>query len=114
MFLLIVGCSPSHSIEPDDVVLTYGHSSISAVVKDNNEFESIYETDTNVIAFSGKITEKDTGYLVDALVVSKNKVRHSERKLNTTVLLKMEDPIVIGGINDDSFTLTLKRKGSEK
>jgi hypothetical protein len=106
---LMIGCSSNYSIEPNEIILTYGESSISALIQESNVFEGINDTNKETVEFSGTITKQDTGYLVDIVVVREAKDRKTSQHLNTAVMLKNEESVVIGGINNYSFSIILKK-----
>lgn len=110
MCSLMIGCSSNYSIEPNEVVLTYCESSISAVIQEGNVFEGINDTDKETVEFSGTVTKQDTGYLVDVVVIREAKVRKASQNLNTAVMLQSEEPVIIGGINNYLFSIILKNR----
>ncbi|EGQ8297174.1 hypothetical protein GTW31_24430 [Vibrio parahaemolyticus] len=105
------GSSGSQNVEPTSVVLTYDNSSISAEIHQDRRFETIKDNDEENVEFSGSVTKDSSDYIVDVLVVRKSKSRKSSRELNTTILVQseqIETPIVIGGVNSETFSITLK------
>ncbi|MGY5772252.1 hypothetical protein ACXHP8_11195 [Vibrio antiquarius] len=105
------GSSGSQKVEPTSVVLTYDNSSISAEINQDRRFETIKDNDEENVEFSGSVTKDFSDYIVDVLVVRKSKSRKSSRELNTTILVQseqIETPIVIGGVNSEIFSITLK------
>lgn len=103
-----MACSPSDTIEPKQVVLTYGESSVSAQIHEGRVFEGSKDTETEKVEFSGTIQKQDNGYVVDIIVAKEAKTRHARQDLNTTVLLNLDEPLIIGGINDDLLSIVLK------
>ncbi len=74
--------------EPQTAVLNYGQTSVSAPIQVDRGFD-----------------------VVDVLVVRKSKSRHSSRELKTTLFVQQDQlgkPMMIGGVNNEVFTLTLK------
>lgn len=110
MCSLMIGCSSNYSIEPNEVVLTYGESSISAVIQEDNVFEGIHDTDKETVEFSGTVTKQDTCYLVDVVVIREAKARKASQNLNTVIMLQSGEPVVIGGINNYLFSIMLKKQ----
>lgn len=105
---ILLACSPSDSAEPKEVVLTYGESSVSAQINEGSVFEGSKDTEMEKVAFSGAIQKQGTSYLVDIIVAREAKTHHARQDLNTTVLLNLDEPLVIGGINDDLLSIVFK------
>ncbi|AVF95482.1 hypothetical protein AL552_17960 [Vibrio diabolicus] len=111
MCLVAFGSSGNQNVEPTSVVLSYDNSSISAEIYQDRKFETIKDTDEEHVEFSGSVTKDSSDYIVDVLVVRKSKSRKSSRELNTTILVQNEQiemPIVIGRVNSEVFSITLK------
>ena len=105
---LLIACSSSHTIEPKKVVLTYGESSVSAQIHEGSVFEASNDTEMEKVEFSGEIQKQDSSYVVDIIVVREAKTRNARQDLNTTVLLNLDEPLILGGINDDLLSIVLK------
>lgn len=106
----------TENVEPTSVFVTYGSSSISAVIQKGKEFSAVEEKDEERIKLSGFVTKEYPDYIVDVVVVlvRENKHRKSSREINTTILVKGEElgnPIVIGGVDDEKARLTLQTQG---
>lgn len=103
----------SETVEPTSVFVTYGSSSISAVIQKGKEFSAVEENDGEKIKLSGLVTKEYPDFIVDVVVVliRENKHSKSSREINTTILVKGEElgnPIVIGGVDDEIASLTLQ------
>jgi hypothetical protein len=105
---LLIACSSSHTIAPQKVVLTYGGSSVSAQIHQGSVFEATHDTEMERMELSGGIQKQGSGYLVDIIVVKEAKTRNARQGLNTRVLLNVDEPMIIGGINEDLVSIVLK------
>lgn len=102
----------TENVEPTSVFVTYGSSSISAVIQQGKEFSAVEENDEERIKLSGLVTKEYPDFIVDVVVVlaRENKHRKSSREINTTILVKGEElgnPIFLGGVDDEIVSLTL-------
>ena len=104
-----MGCSSKQAVEPTQIVLSYGESSITAVIQQNNMFDAIEDNENETVEFSGSLTKQDSGYLMDIVVVQEKKIRQATMELNTTLLIQVEEPIVVGGYNNDVWRVILKK-----
>lgn len=115
---LLIACSSSNNIEPKNVVLTFGESSVSAEILDGNVidgsafegnvFQGSKDTEMETLEFSGAIQKQENSYVVDIRAVREAKDGSSRQELNTTVLLSLDEKMVIGGVNDDLVSIILK------
>ncbi len=105
---ILIACTPSDTTEPKEVVLSYGESSVSAQIHEGSVFEGRKDAEMEKVEFSGAIQKQENGYVVDIIVAREAKTRHARQDLNTTVLLNVDEPLMIGGINDDLISIVLK------
>ncbi|EHR0574028.1 hypothetical protein KS872_003799 [Vibrio parahaemolyticus] len=97
--------------EPQTAVLNYGQTSVSAPIQVDRGFDAVEDNDEEIIELSGSVIKEYSDYVVDVLVVRKSKSRHSSRELKTTLFVQQDQlgkPMMIGGVNNEVFTLTLK------
>ncbi|WP_076408434.1 hypothetical protein [Shewanella sp. UCD-KL12] len=113
---LLIACSSSNSIEPKNVVLTFGESSASAQILDGNDidgegsvFQGSKDAEIETVEFSGTIQKQDNSYVVDIRAVREAKDGSYRQALNTIVLLSLDEKMVIGGVNDDLVSIILKK-----
>jgi hypothetical protein len=109
MCSFLIGCSSSQSMDPRVVVLTYGESSVSALIQEDSVFAGSNDTGMETVEFSGKITKQGADYLVDVIIIREANTGNAHQNLNTTVVLQSEEPVVIGSFNDDLFYIFLKK-----
>lgn len=105
---LLAACSSSNTIEPNNVVLIYGESSVTALIQEGSVFEGRNDTDMDKIEFSGAIQKQGSSYVVDILVMSEAKTHNARQDWNTTMLLNLDEPLIIGGMNDNLLSIVLK------
>ncbi|EMP4396791.1 TPA: hypothetical protein ACN38F_000428 [Vibrio parahaemolyticus] len=97
--------------DPQTAVLNYGQTSVSAPIQVDRGFDVVEDNDEEIIELSGSVIKEYSDYVVDVLVVRKSKSRHSSRELKTTLFVQQDQlgkPMMIGGVNNEVFTLTLK------
>lgn len=97
--------------EAQTAVLNYGQTSVSAPIQVDRGFDVVEDNDEEIIELSGSVIKEYSDYVVDVLVVRKSKSRHSSRELKTTLFVQQDQlgkPMMIGGVNNEVFTLTLK------
>ncbi len=109
MCSLLIGCSSNDSTEPTEVVFTFGEASISASINENSAFESTKETEKENLELSGKIQKEDSNYIVDVEFLSVEKTHNTRQSFSSTVMVEVGEPLVVGHIDDDLFTINLKR-----
>ncbi|OZG71762.1 hypothetical protein BTA51_19175 [Hahella sp. CCB-MM4] len=108
MCSFLIGCTSDNSSEPTEVVFTFGEQSISAPINDNSVFESTKETEKDNLELSGKIQKEDSSYIVDIEFVSEGKAQKIRHSFSSSVLVKVGEPLVVGRLDDDLFTVNLK------
>ncbi|WLQ16027.1 hypothetical protein O5O45_08885 [Hahella aquimaris] len=109
MCSLLIGCSSKQFSEPTHVVITYGNILMSAPIDENNTFASTIETDTKYMQLSGKIQKQNADYIVDVDFISNAKEPEASHAFNSQVLVKLEEPQVIGHADESDFIINLKR-----
>ncbi|EGX7687604.1 hypothetical protein DV013_001322 [Vibrio parahaemolyticus] len=86
-------------------------TAVSAPIQVDRGFNVVEDNDEEIIELSGSEIKEYSDYVVDVLVVRKSKSRHSSRELKTTLFVQQDQlgkPMMIGGVNNEVFTLTLK------
>ncbi|MDG9670453.1 hypothetical protein ONV78_22130 [Hahella sp. CR1] len=109
MCSLLIGCASNQPSEPTQVVFTYGDTLMSAPIDENNAFASAMETDTKSVQLSGKIQKQNADYIVDVDFISNAKEPEASHAFNSQVLVKLEEPQVIGNADENDFIINLKR-----
>ncbi|ABC30459.1 conserved hypothetical protein [Hahella chejuensis KCTC 2396] len=109
MCSLLIGCSSNQTKEPTEVVFTFGETAITAPINENSAFASTKETDKEKVQLSGKIQKQDADYIVEVEFISETKESKARHSYNSTVLVKADEPLVIGHLEDDEFIINLKR-----
>ncbi|MDC5819255.1 hypothetical protein [Vibrio europaeus] len=112
LWLFAFSALGGQSLDLTVVTLTYGDSVISADIGPDSRFKVSNRNDTDHIEFSGTVTKTSHDYLVDVRVVVDKVASYGRRELNTTMLVENEQvdaPLVIGGVNEEVFSLTLRR-----
>ncbi|AZZ92194.1 hypothetical protein EUZ85_16275 [Hahella sp. KA22] len=109
MCSLLIGCSSNQTKEPTEVVFTFGETSITAPINENSAFASTKETDKEKVQLSGNIQKQDADYIVEVEFISEEKAPKERHSFNSTVLVKADEPLVVGHLDDDEFIINLKR-----
>ncbi|KLN65292.1 hypothetical protein [Vibrio sp. VPAP30] len=112
LWLIAFSALGGQSLDLTVVALTYGDSVISADIGPDSRFKVSNRNDTDHIEFLGTVTKTSHDYLVDVRVVVDKIASYGKRELNTTMLVENEQvdaPLVIGGVNEEVFSLTLRR-----
>lgn len=117
--LFIGGCSSQHLTHPDGVIVHSGGDSIFAFITEGGQFNSTKTEKLKTLSISGTVESTDDGYLVKIWFFEKNKLDetqkieggysgHRTQEIQTSVLLQKNEPIVLGGVNDNVVSLELK------
>ncbi|AZL83638.1 hypothetical protein EIJ81_01980 [Aliivibrio salmonicida] len=105
------GCVANESIEPTSILLTYDSSFVLAAIQQDRKFLAVENNDEGSLELSGLVTKQYSDYLVDVVVAQERKYNQSSREIKTTILVREDQigkPIVLGSVNNEKFTFTLK------
>ncbi len=106
--LFIGGCAGYNSPKLQEIIVSSGDVSISTLVRENGEFKHFKTVKSTTLSISGVVEQSDDSYIVHIQFSRNNKFDNSSQELSTSVMLKKNESIIIGGFNDDSVKLKIK------
>ncbi|MEM1405039.1 MAG: hypothetical protein AAGG55_17010 [Pseudomonadota bacterium] len=108
LLLLIIGCSSNAPIAPREVVLQYADTIVPAKIGGGGAFLASKDTELETVVFSGNVSEQGERYRVDVAFSRQIKSSDYQTDLKTTIVLGLNEPATIGGVNSAVYSISLE------